>query len=92
MKFSNDPFIKEKIYNEFLQEICGIKLTPREIDIISCVINNRKDKKTAAILSISPRTVTTHVFNIMNKLSYNSRDSIIDFIEKYGKSNHIKEY
>ena len=92
MKSSANLTIKEKIYNEFLQEIKGIKFTPREIDTISCIIHNRKEKKIAAMLSISPRTVSTHVLNILNKLGCNSKDPIIDFIEKSGKLDYLKQY
>lgn len=35
----------------------GVKITPREIEVISCIINVRGAKKIATILSISLRTV-----------------------------------
>jgi len=38
----------------------------------------------ASLLSISPKTVEAHTRNIMLKLGCNSRESIIDFVEKAG--------
>lgn len=92
MVFETNPDKKEEIYNQYLQEISGIKFTFREIDIIACILNNRSDKKIAQFLSIAPRTVGTHVHNIINKLGGISKDSIIDFVEKSGKLQHVREY
>ena len=44
--------------------INGVKCTPREIDIISCIINGRNTKSTANILGISTKTVENHTRNI----------------------------
>lgn len=82
---------KKELYEDFLREIGGIKFTFREIDVISCIMHNRGEKKIASLLRISPRTVGTHLHNIMLKLGQNSRESIIDFIEKSGKLPHIKK-
>ena len=83
---------KRLLYEKYMQEVRGIYLTYREVDVISCVINNRGEKKIAYLLDISPRTVSTHVHNIMLKLKKNSRDGITDFIEESGKLNCIKDY
>lgn len=74
-----------------LEVINGIKFTPREIDIISCLISGRAPKVIASFLSISPRTIETHIRNIMLKLECNSREGIINFIEKTDKVSVIKE-
>lgn len=87
-----DFYKRKLIYNEELSSIENIKFTLREIDIISSVVHNRGEKKIALLLSISPRTVSTHLRNIMLKLNCNSRETIIDFIEKSGKSLFIKNY
>jgi tetratricopeptide (TPR) repeat protein/DNA-binding CsgD family transcriptional regulator len=83
---------KRELYDLYLNTIKDIKFTYREIDIIVCVLHNRGEKKIASILSISPRTVGTHMHNIMLKLGYNSRDSLIDFIEKSGKLLFARQY
>ncbi|RZI46212.1 tetratricopeptide repeat protein [Candidatus Finniella inopinata] len=60
----------------------GIKFTNREVDIIACIVNVRGSSKMASLLSISPRTCETHILNIMRKISCNSREGIVDFVEK----------
>lgn len=82
----------DEIYKNHLMSISNIKFTSREADVIACVVTNRSDKKIAYILSISPKTVQAHMYNLMNKLGCNSRDSIIDFIEKNGLLKVVREY
>ena len=60
---------RKYLYDNYLNQINGIKFTYREIDIITCILHNRGEKKIAALLSISPRTVNTHVHNITLKIS-----------------------
>ena len=81
-----------ELYNSSLNNIKEISFTFREIDIISCVLHNRGEKKIASILSISPRTVGTHLHNISLKLNHGTREHIIDFIEKSGMLRMIREY
>lgn len=92
MKLNTSPQKIEKIYSDYLQEISGVKFTAREIDVMSCVLHNRQEKKIASLLSIRPKTVSAHVFNIMTKLRYNNRDLIIDFAEKSGKMLYLRQH
>ncbi len=78
--------------NDELQEISGIKITNREVDIISCIIHNRGTKKIASILSISHKTVASHIANITNKLGFNTKEAIIDIVERSGKLNHFRKH
>lgn len=73
-------------------QISGITFTTREIDVISCILNARNTKKIATILLISPRTVETHIQNILLKIKGNSQEAIIDFIEKSTEFKFIKEH
>lgn len=75
-----------------LTRIGNIHFTPREIDVISCLLNSRGTSKIAALLSIAPSTVLTHIQNVILKLTCSSRDGIIDFIEKYHKSSPMKKH
>jgi tetratricopeptide (TPR) repeat protein/DNA-binding CsgD family transcriptional regulator len=77
---------------ECLTTINGIKFRRREIDIISFIISGRGTKKIADFFSLSPRTVENYIHNIMLKVECNSRESIINFIEKSDKSLLIKKY
>jgi DNA-binding CsgD family transcriptional regulator len=82
---------KYEIYG-YLQEIKGVKFTSREVDVISCILHNRGEKKIAYLLSISHKTVGSHVHNIMNKIGKSNRDYVIDFIESSGKLELFKQY
>ena len=92
MSFQTYPSKRDELYITSLQAMSGIKFTLREIDVIACIANNRGTKKIASILSISPRTASTHMYNIMSKLQTNSRDYIIDFVQKAGKLSDMRLY
>lgn len=84
--------LPQNIYADHLQVINGVRFTRREIDSLACLLNGRTAKTTAAFLSISPRTVEAHTYNIMGKLGCNAQDGIRDFIEKSGKFSVVKEH
>ena len=48
-------------------------LTPREVEVLQLVAQRWTDKEIAQALFLSPRTVTTHVTSILNKLGVASR-------------------
>jgi DNA-binding CsgD family transcriptional regulator len=73
-------------------QIKQVIFTDREVDVASCILNIRGAKKIANILLISPRTVETHTKNILIKINKNSREDIIDFIEKSDQLNFIKDH
>ena len=79
-------------YDEQLLTTNGIKFTHREIDVLSCIFHTRGSSKIASLLSISARTVETHTANIMRKMDTNSREGIIDFIEKHDHSSLITKH
>lgn len=83
---------REKIYQQHLKQIKEKHFTLREIDVMSCMIHNRKQQKIASLLSIAPKTVNTHLYNIVNKLGHNSISIIIDFAERSGKLQYFREY
>ncbi len=67
------------------------KFTPREIDIMACLVSGRAST-IPSFLSISARTFQTHIHNIMLKIGCNSRERIIDFVEGSGKLSIIKSH
>ncbi len=69
-------------YYQQLEKISGIKLTQREIDIISFIISGRTAKKIASTLKLSPKTVENYTRSIMQKIGCNSQDGVRDFVEK----------
>jgi tetratricopeptide (TPR) repeat protein/DNA-binding CsgD family transcriptional regulator len=78
------------IYYAHLETLNGIRFTPREIDVIACILNGRSAKTIPVLLSIAPKTVAAHIENIRSKAGCSSRESIIDFIEASEKCALIK--
>lgn len=75
-----------------LENVNGVKFTHREIDIIAYLLSGKSAKTIATCLSIAPKTIETHMRNIMMKVECNSRDGIIEFIEKSKKLPLFKEH
>lgn len=82
-------FSARSVYDA-LAIVKGVALTHREIDVIACLLSGKGTKSIAALLSVSPRTVETHVRNIMLKYDSNSRDEIIVVVEKAGQLDQFK--
>ncbi|OJW51759.1 MAG: hypothetical protein BGO67_05435 [Alphaproteobacteria bacterium 41-28] len=55
-------------------------------------IKHQPKKTSKNIQSINPRTVQTHIRNIMSKLDCNTREGIIDFIEASDRLIHLRKY
>ena len=88
----NSPISSPFTNMVLLLTINGIKFTQREIDILACVLQGRSQKTVASLLSIAPRTVETHVRNIMLKLECNSSESIRVYIEQSGNSSILRQH
>lgn len=52
-------------------------LSPREMDVLRLLVEGRSAPEIAAALFISPRTVTTHVSNILGKLNVETRAAAV---------------
>ncbi|MFP5353426.1 MAG: response regulator [Actinomycetota bacterium] len=78
-----DPVLASKVLSEFQSyqkaEVAEVyqPLTPREREILQLMSEGLPNKTIANRLSISERTVTTHVANIYSKLHVNNRVSAI---------------
>lgn len=89
--------LPENIYKKYLSVIDDIKFTPREIDIISCIIHGKGVKGISRFLTtdskiIGERSIETHILNIRRKIGGNSKESIVEFIEKSDKYKKIHNY
>ena len=84
--------MRQDIYSEHLAELNGVNFTCREIDVVACLLGARGTSRTASLLSISPRTVVSHMRNIMLKLDCNSRERILDFVEESGKVTLLRQH
>lgn len=88
----NEFIFPKDIYSKYLKTIREIYFTQREIDIIACILQVRGTSKVASFLSISPNTALIHIRNIMLKIGCNSREGIIDFVEKSSKIYLLETY
>lgn len=52
-------------------------LTAREREILQLLVDGKSTRQMADILSISPRTVTTHLANMMAKMEVSSRSELV---------------
>ena len=75
-----------------LININGVQFTRREMDVLACLFSIQGTSKIASILSVALRTVVTHSRNIRRKIGCNSREGIIDFLEKSEEISYVREY
>lgn len=88
----NELIFPKDIYSKHLTTIREFYFTQREIDVIACILHLRGTSKVASFLSISPNTILVHIRNIMLKIGCNSREGIIDFVEKSSKIYFLRTY
>lgn len=84
------PYMPEPSPLTSIEVIGGIRFTHRELGVIACLLNGRAAKTIASFLSIAPKTVEAHVRNIMLKLACNSREGIVNFVEKSPELSLVK--
>lgn len=89
---NKNSLLPQDLYNVHLKEVNSIKFTRREIDTIAYLLSGKSAKTIATSLGVSPKTVESHVHNIMAKIESNSRDGIINFIEQSDKVEALKTY
>lgn len=80
------------IYASDLWIINGVRFSPREMDVLSAFTTGRSSKKISLLLSISPRTVESHIYNIMHKLNCNSRQGLIELIDENGYYDILRDH
>jgi predicted ATPase/DNA-binding CsgD family transcriptional regulator len=59
-------------------------LSKRELDVLRLLVDGRTNQEIAAVLFISPNTVTNHVTNILNKLGLDSRTAAAAWAVRHG--------
>jgi len=60
------------------------ELSPRELEIARLVEERKSNKAIAKELGISPRTVSTHLSNVYQKLGISSRGELADYVREEG--------
>lgn len=59
-------------------------LSQREVEVLQLVVEGQSNRAIAATLSVSERTVTTHVFHILAKLDLPSRTAAAVYAIRQG--------
>ena len=59
-----------------LASVKTIDLTPRELEIALLAASNLSNREIAERLVVSPRTVETHVYRVMDKLGVSRRQEL----------------
>ncbi len=79
-------FLADKVAREVLQEYSQVDssqeehvLTAREREVLQLLVNGKSNKEIALSLGISPKTVSVHRTNIMNKLGVQNTVELIRF-------------
>src|SRR3990167_4088189 len=80
-----------EIYLRYLTTINNVSLTMREVDVLSCLMHGRNAKGIANFLSISPKTVASHIYNASNKFGCDT-DGMMALLSKSDQSHPLKEY
>ena len=81
--FSTDALQQYEVYKNIKTENQELNLTPRELEIIQCIIKHYSNKQIADTLFISERTVETHRKNIYRKTQTKGEASLIQFIREH---------
>lgn len=81
--FSTDALQQYEVYKHIKTENLELNLTPRELEIIQCIIKHYSNKQIADTLFISERTVETHRKNIYRKTQTKGEASLIEFVKEH---------
>jgi DNA-binding NarL/FixJ family response regulator len=81
--FSADALQQYEVYKNIKSENQELNLTPRELEIIQCIIKYYSNKQIADTLFISERTVETHRKNIYRKTRTKGEASLIQFVKEH---------
>lgn len=78
-----DPRLTEILLNTSEEsknkQATHVKLTPREIDILKLIAQNKKTKEIAELLFISVNTVQSHKKNLYSKLNIHSVSELVTY-------------
>jgi len=83
------PFIAGNLIQTYktgnhIEEGLKAELTARQTQVLQLLAEGYSAKRTAAIMSISPRTVEFHKYRIMENLKLNTNAELIQFAIKHG--------
>lgn len=85
------PILTESLFNQIIEDAIkagktfqqnGSQLTQREVQVVQLIAEGMSNKEIATELHIATYTVKSHVHNILEKLTLNSRLQIAAFMRK----------
>lgn len=83
-----DPSVARKLMIQVQRSIAAARLdqllTKREIEVLNCLAQGMSNREIALRLSISTRTVTTHIRNILDKLGVDNRTQAALYALEHG--------
>ncbi len=82
--FGKDILYKYKQYTKQLEENSIYHLTPRELEIIKCILQYYSNRQIADQLHISESTVESHRKNIYRKTGTKGEAALVKFIQEKG--------
>ncbi|MCH9643637.1 MAG: helix-turn-helix transcriptional regulator [Gammaproteobacteria bacterium] len=81
----NMPFLREQFNQDIVPKFYSImhenqqfKITTKEFECLKCCGQGRKDKETAKITNLAPKTVEHYLAGLKEKFSVGSRSQLID--------------
>lgn len=87
-KYSLHPLVAQKVMMKIQRSAAPASgeqvLTNRESDVLKCLAQGLSNREIASELSISTRTVTTHVRNILDKLELDNRTQAALYAVEHG--------
>ena len=76
--------IMQEVREPGVEDKPGDRLTERELDVLRCLSQGKSNQEIALELTVSVRTVTTHVRNILLKLSLDNRTQAALYAVEHG--------
>jgi DNA-binding CsgD family transcriptional regulator len=73
-EFSRSPLLPSDAWAQLSQ---GLRLSPREVQIVQLVFEDMRDGSIAFELALSPHTVSTYLRRLYTKLQVSSRPQLI---------------
>jgi hypothetical protein len=83
--------MEDCFYSDPITLVDGIAFSPRQMDIISCMLNGLVDKEIEGVLGISVDTIRTHIRNL-KKDPVSPKGKIIPNKKRFSSRNEIKKY
>jgi len=86
------PQLPPEFYSDDLLIIKGVKFTPRQIDIIACLISGGTGKTISSLLDIEVKTLEAHKKSIGEKIGGGIQEDIIAFVQRSDKYELLKQH